>query len=63
MTAPELPPPRSSLPEAASRFGAHLLASAAAHALDMEGVTGGPPGTPSLPAPPVTSASALAARP
>ncbi|MFF5645879.1 family 2 encapsulin nanocompartment cargo protein terpene cyclase [[Kitasatospora] papulosa] len=63
MTAPELPPPRSSLPEAASRFGAHLLASAAAHALDVEGVTGGPPGTPSLPAPPVTSASALAARP
>ncbi|MFF5727147.1 family 2 encapsulin nanocompartment cargo protein terpene cyclase [[Kitasatospora] papulosa] len=63
MTAPELPPPRSSLPEAASRFGAHLLASAAAQALDVEGVNGRLPGAPSLPAPPVTSALALAAGP
>ncbi|MEU0133151.1 family 2 encapsulin nanocompartment cargo protein terpene cyclase [Streptomyces sp. NPDC006296] len=32
MSVPELPLPRSGLPEAASRLGAHLLASAAAHA-------------------------------
>ncbi|MFD9290387.1 family 2 encapsulin nanocompartment cargo protein terpene cyclase [Streptomyces sp. NPDC060030] len=58
MPAPELPRPQSSLPEAASRFGAHLLASAAARALDVKGVTGGLPGAPSPPVPPVASAAA-----
>ncbi|MFC9756246.1 family 2 encapsulin nanocompartment cargo protein terpene cyclase [Streptomyces sp. NPDC056921] len=56
MPTPELPPPQSSLPEAASRFGAYVLA--AARACDVEAATGGPPPTPSLPAPPATSAPA-----
>ncbi|MFH9616738.1 family 2 encapsulin nanocompartment cargo protein terpene cyclase [Streptomyces pratensis] len=53
MPAPELPPPQSSLPEAAYRFGEHVRASAAARA-----VTGGPPSAFPLPAPPVISAPA-----
>ncbi|MEU2131560.1 family 2 encapsulin nanocompartment cargo protein terpene cyclase [Streptomyces sp. NPDC018352] len=57
MPTPELPPPQSSLPEAASRFGAYVLA-AAARACDVKAATGGPPPTPSLPAPPATSAPA-----
>lgn len=57
MPTPELPPPQSSLPEAASRFGAYVLA-AAAHACDVKAATGGPPPTPSLPAPPAISAPA-----
>ncbi|MEU0302644.1 family 2 encapsulin nanocompartment cargo protein terpene cyclase [Streptomyces sp. NPDC006175] len=58
MPAPELPPPQSSLPEAASRFGTRLLASAAARARDVKAATGGPPGASSLPAPPPDSAPA-----
>lgn len=46
MPAPELPPPQSSLPEAASRFGAHLLAEASARARDIRATTGGPPSLP-----------------
>ncbi|MFG2501276.1 family 2 encapsulin nanocompartment cargo protein terpene cyclase [Streptomyces sp. NPDC048441] len=52
MPAPEPTLPRSSLPEAASSFGARVLADAAARACDIKAATGGPPGTPSLPAPP-----------
>ncbi|MFE7308742.1 2-methylisoborneol synthase, partial [Streptomyces sp. NPDC057546] len=55
MPTPELPPPQSSLPEAASRFGAHVLA-AAARACDVRAATGGPPSTPTLPPPPAISA-------
>lgn len=59
MPVPELPPPQSSLPEAASHFGAHVLAEAAARARDVKAATGGPPPcTTSPPAP-----SALAAPP
>ncbi|MFJ8851841.1 family 2 encapsulin nanocompartment cargo protein terpene cyclase [Streptomyces sp. NPDC102437] len=57
MPTPELPPPQSSLPEAASRFGAYVLA-AAARACDVKDATGGPPSTPSLPAAPAISAPA-----
>ncbi|MFI0977304.1 family 2 encapsulin nanocompartment cargo protein terpene cyclase [Streptomyces sp. NPDC021093] len=52
MPAPEPTPPQSSLPEAASRFGAHVLADAAARACDVAAATGGPPRVPSLPGPP-----------
>ncbi|MDK0522859.1 family 2 encapsulin nanocompartment cargo protein terpene cyclase [Streptomyces sp. ML-6] len=52
MPVPELPPPQSSLPEAASRFGTHVLAAAAARAHDVGAAFGGPPATPSLPAAP-----------
>ncbi|MET9918926.1 family 2 encapsulin nanocompartment cargo protein terpene cyclase [Streptomyces sp. NPDC006435] len=58
MPVPELPPPQSSLPEAASRFGTHVLAAAAARARDVGAVFGGPPSAPSLPAPPAPSVSA-----
>ncbi|MEU5658417.1 family 2 encapsulin nanocompartment cargo protein terpene cyclase [Streptomyces sp. NPDC047737] len=58
MPEPELPPPQSSLPEAVSHVGAHVLASAAARALDLGAATGGLPRTPSLPAPPAQSAPA-----
>lgn len=51
MPSPELTPPRSSLPEAASRFGAHVLTDAAARACDIKAVTGGPSCAPSPPAP------------
>ncbi|MGW4234134.1 family 2 encapsulin nanocompartment cargo protein terpene cyclase [Streptomyces sp. NPDC004980] len=50
MPAPELPPPQSRLPEAAAHLGVHVLDSAAARACDIGAATGGPPGTPSLPA-------------
>ncbi|MEV1026476.1 family 2 encapsulin nanocompartment cargo protein terpene cyclase [Streptomyces sp. NPDC050264] len=50
MPQPDPPPPQSSLPEAASRFGAHVLADAAARACDISVATGGPPRTPSPPA-------------
>ncbi|MFI8002887.1 family 2 encapsulin nanocompartment cargo protein terpene cyclase [Streptomyces sp. NPDC086010] len=64
MPVPELPPPRSSLPESASRFGAHLLA-AAARACDVGAATGGLPGVPSVPAlsPPPAPAPALSDAP
>ncbi|MFJ3593283.1 family 2 encapsulin nanocompartment cargo protein terpene cyclase [Streptomyces sp. NPDC090231] len=55
MPAPELPPPQSSLPEAASRFGAHVLAEAASRARDISAAAGG------LPRPPVLSAAAAPA--
>ncbi|MFJ2893586.1 family 2 encapsulin nanocompartment cargo protein terpene cyclase [Streptomyces sp. NPDC087218] len=51
MPVPELPPPQSSLPEAASRFGTHVLAAAAARAHDVGAVFGGPPAAPTLSAP------------
>jgi 2-methylisoborneol synthase len=60
MPAPELPPPQSSLPEAASRFGAHVLAAVTARACDVKAATGGPPSASSLPAPPAFSAPAPA---
>ncbi|MFB6818680.1 family 2 encapsulin nanocompartment cargo protein terpene cyclase [Streptomyces sp. NPDC056347] len=54
MPAPELPPPQTSLPEAASRFGAHVLAAAATHARDVRAAVGAPslPAAPPLPAAP-----------
>ncbi|MFJ8752950.1 family 2 encapsulin nanocompartment cargo protein terpene cyclase [Streptomyces sp. NPDC102441] len=55
MPAPELPPTQPSLPEAASHFGAHVLASAA-RASGVRAATGGPPHEPSLPAPAALSA-------
>ncbi|WP_406458470.1 family 2 encapsulin nanocompartment cargo protein terpene cyclase [Streptomyces sp. NBC_00876] len=52
MPAPELPPPpQSSLPDAASHFGTHLLAAAAAHAAEIEASNGRPPRVPSFPTP------------
>ncbi|MFF8710645.1 family 2 encapsulin nanocompartment cargo protein terpene cyclase [Streptomyces sp. NPDC015184] len=53
MPVPELPPPQSSLPEAASRFGTHVLAAAAARARDAGAAFGGPPAPPTLSAPSV----------
>ncbi|MFF3492168.1 family 2 encapsulin nanocompartment cargo protein terpene cyclase [Streptomyces sp. NPDC002795] len=67
MPPPEPTPPQSSLPEAVSRFGAQVLADAAARARDIGAVTGGPPRVPSQaaeaptvepPAPEVPSAGA-----
>lgn len=52
MPAPELPPPQPSLPEAASRFGAHVLAEAASRARDIGAAAGG------LPRPPAPSGAA-----
>ncbi|MER5438493.1 family 2 encapsulin nanocompartment cargo protein terpene cyclase [Streptomyces sp. NPDC002790] len=43
MPPPEPTPPQSSLPEAISRFGAQVLADAAARARDIGAVTGCPP--------------------
>ncbi|MFD6534100.1 family 2 encapsulin nanocompartment cargo protein terpene cyclase [Streptomyces sp. NPDC060184] len=63
MPAPELPPPRSSVPEAAARFGAHVLAAAAARAHDITAATGGPPDAVSVPEPPAVSVPAPAALP
>ncbi|MFF3171990.1 family 2 encapsulin nanocompartment cargo protein terpene cyclase [Streptomyces sp. NPDC057900] len=48
MPAPELPPPQPSLPEAASRFGAHVLTEAASRARDIGAATGGLPRPPAL---------------
>ncbi|MEU8507372.1 family 2 encapsulin nanocompartment cargo protein terpene cyclase [Streptomyces brevispora] len=59
MPAPELPPPQSSLPEAASHFGAHILDAAAVRARDIKAATGGAPRVPSLPAPSAMSAPTL----
>ncbi|GHC67289.1 family 2 encapsulin nanocompartment cargo protein terpene cyclase [Streptomyces flavofungini] len=61
MPSPELTPPQSSLPEAASHFGAHVLTDAAARACDIKAATGGPPCAPSLPAPPAISVPGPAA--
>ncbi|MFJ2416066.1 family 2 encapsulin nanocompartment cargo protein terpene cyclase [Streptomyces brevispora] len=61
MPAPELPPPQSSLPEAASHFGAHILDAAAVRARDIKAATGGAPRVPSLPAPSAMSAPTLPA--
>ncbi|MFJ1748013.1 family 2 encapsulin nanocompartment cargo protein terpene cyclase [Streptomyces sp. NPDC088116] len=52
MPNPEPFPVQSGLPAAASRFGAHVLADAAARARDITAVTGGPPSVPSSPAAP-----------
>ncbi|MFD7291863.1 family 2 encapsulin nanocompartment cargo protein terpene cyclase [Streptomyces sp. NPDC059897] len=66
MPPPEPTPPQSSLPEAATRFGAQVLADAAARARDIGAVTGGPPRVPAqaveipaveVPAPQVPAAS------
>ncbi|MGD6749380.1 family 2 encapsulin nanocompartment cargo protein terpene cyclase [Streptomyces sp. BH105] len=46
MPPPEPTPPQSTLPEAAARFGAQVLADAAARARDIGAVTGGPPRVP-----------------
>ncbi|WP_405461274.1 family 2 encapsulin nanocompartment cargo protein terpene cyclase [Streptomyces sp. NBC_00101] len=61
MPAPEPPPPpsppsppRSSVPEAAARFGAHVLAASAARAHDVRAALGGPPAVHPATAPPVT---------
>ncbi|MGN5637643.1 2-methylisoborneol synthase, partial [Streptomyces sp. AC154] len=48
MPAPELPPPQPRLPEAASRFGAHVLAEAASRARDIGAAAGGLPRPPAL---------------
>ncbi|MFF1407042.1 family 2 encapsulin nanocompartment cargo protein terpene cyclase [Streptomyces sp. NPDC058294] len=61
MPAPELPPPQSSLPESASRFGAQVLADAAARARDVRAAIGCPPRAPSPPPPPATSEPAPSA--
>ncbi|MEU7581739.1 family 2 encapsulin nanocompartment cargo protein terpene cyclase [Streptomyces sp. NPDC041068] len=71
MPAPDPTPPQSSLPQAAARFGAHVLADAAARACDITAAFGGPPTVPSptgvperpsVPEPPsMPSAPALAA--
>ncbi|MFH8796564.1 family 2 encapsulin nanocompartment cargo protein terpene cyclase [Streptomyces sp. NPDC017941] len=53
---PEPTPPQSSVPDAVSRFGAHVLAEAAARACDIKAVFGVPSGTPSPPAPPSVAA-------
>ncbi|MER5279339.1 family 2 encapsulin nanocompartment cargo protein terpene cyclase [Streptomyces sp. NPDC002809] len=58
MPAPELTPPQSSLPEAASHFGAHVLSDAVSRARDIKAAIGGPPGALLPPAPPVGSAPA-----
>lgn len=66
MPAPELPPPQSSLPEAASHFGVHVLAEAAARAHDITAATGGPPPcttSPPVPAAPPAATPALGAGP
>ncbi|WP_328723145.1 family 2 encapsulin nanocompartment cargo protein terpene cyclase [Streptomyces sp. NBC_00247] len=63
MPAPELPPPRSSLPEAAAHFGAHVLASATTRAPDVEAAIGGAPGGLSVPAPPAGPVPAPLAAP
>ncbi|MEV7406085.1 family 2 encapsulin nanocompartment cargo protein terpene cyclase [Streptomyces sp. NPDC091267] len=51
MPAPELTPPQPRLPEAASHFGAHILADAAARARESGAATAAPPSVPPLPAP------------
>ncbi|CAM5401139.1 hypothetical protein GCM10010329_58990 [Streptomyces spiroverticillatus] len=51
MSAPDPTPAVSSLPEAAARFGAQVLAEAAARALDLATATGGAPLAATLPAP------------
>ncbi|MFE6668053.1 family 2 encapsulin nanocompartment cargo protein terpene cyclase [Streptomyces sp. NPDC057697] len=56
MSAPEPPPPQSSLPEAASHFGAHVLAAAAALGTGSTPATGGPAPTPAPPHPGVPAA-------
>ncbi|WP_030562021.1 family 2 encapsulin nanocompartment cargo protein terpene cyclase [Streptomyces aureocirculatus] len=53
---PQSAPPQSSVPEATSRFGAHVLAEAAARACDIKAALGSPASTPSPPAPPVLDA-------
>ncbi|MFJ9112075.1 family 2 encapsulin nanocompartment cargo protein terpene cyclase [Streptomyces sp. NPDC102283] len=52
MPVPELPPPRSSLPEAVTRFGATAYGAVAARAHDSETAVGGPYGGRLLPSPP-----------
>ncbi|MEV7085139.1 family 2 encapsulin nanocompartment cargo protein terpene cyclase [Streptomyces sp. NPDC093085] len=57
MPDPELSPPQSSLPAAADRFGAYVLANTAARAHDLGSRTAGPPPAPlSAPAPPAPPA-------
>ncbi|MDI3406493.1 family 2 encapsulin nanocompartment cargo protein terpene cyclase [Streptomyces cavernicola] len=50
MPAPEPTPPSSSVPAAASNFGAQLLTDAAVRVHDVRAVAGRPPHVPSLPA-------------
>ncbi|MFJ4855480.1 family 2 encapsulin nanocompartment cargo protein terpene cyclase [Streptomyces sp. NPDC088730] len=61
MPAPEPPPPQPSLPEAAARFGAHVLTEAASRARDIGAAAGGLPRPPVLSgaAPPVPTAPAV----
>ncbi|EPH46629.1 family 2 encapsulin nanocompartment cargo protein terpene cyclase [Streptomyces aurantiacus] len=61
MPVPELTPPQSSLPDAASRFGAHVLAEAAARACDIKAATGDPPDPPPVPSPALPPLDAPAA--
>ncbi|MFD8685898.1 family 2 encapsulin nanocompartment cargo protein terpene cyclase [Streptomyces sp. NPDC059651] len=63
MPAPELTPPQSNLSEAATHFGARVLADAASRAHDIMAVISGPSGTPLPPAPPEVSAPAPAPAP
>ncbi|MFJ8825348.1 family 2 encapsulin nanocompartment cargo protein terpene cyclase [Streptomyces sp. NPDC102467] len=69
MPQPDPTPPQSSLSEALSRFGAHVLAGAAARACDIGAATGGPPRTPAphaaltVPAPASPSLDAPAVAP
>ncbi|GAA0297368.1 family 2 encapsulin nanocompartment cargo protein terpene cyclase [Streptomyces turgidiscabies] len=58
MPAPEPTSPQSSLPSAAARVGAQVLAEAAARACDIRTVTGGSPGELSSPAPSALSVPA-----
>ncbi|MCF3118307.1 2-methylisoborneol synthase [Streptomyces arenae] len=53
MPVPDPAPPQSSVPEAAARFGAQVLADATARACDIRAATGGPPCPPETPEPPV----------
>ncbi|MEV5980998.1 family 2 encapsulin nanocompartment cargo protein terpene cyclase [Streptomyces sp. NPDC052114] len=56
MPVPDQAPPQSSVPEAAARFGAQVLADAAARACDIRAATGGPPCPSTPPEPPVAVA-------
>ncbi|MFD3520140.1 family 2 encapsulin nanocompartment cargo protein terpene cyclase [Streptomyces sp. NPDC058653] len=51
MPDPELSPPQSSPPAAATHLGAYVLANAAARALDVGAAVGEPPPVPASPAP------------
>ncbi|GAA2331135.1 family 2 encapsulin nanocompartment cargo protein terpene cyclase [Streptomyces kunmingensis] len=68
MPPPELTPPQSSLPEALTRFGEHVLTQAAARACDIGAATGGPlcapaPVHPPEPSPPAAGLERLLSGP